>query len=121
MPLTLTGTEVYVATMITFLSTYYSTLVETLNHMKSFKLKDHQRYNVEDFCHAKLVDSERLESDGAFKTKNPGHFISIFEDTSDSRFRLWATQEYQEVMEFIKTLIVGDECIMQTDDIISYG
>ena len=40
-PLTATGHEVYVSTVITVLSDYYASLVETLNHMKSLKLKNH--------------------------------------------------------------------------------
>ena len=41
MPLTSTGTEVYVATMTTIIPDYYYYLVDTLNNMKSLKLKDH--------------------------------------------------------------------------------
>ena len=41
-PLTSTGPEVYVATMPNILSGYYDYLDETLNHMKSLKLKDHR-------------------------------------------------------------------------------
>ena len=38
-PLTETGTDVFVATMTTFLSDSYDDLEGTLNHMKSLKLK----------------------------------------------------------------------------------
>ena len=44
----------------------------------------------------------RLESAGALKPEHLGYIIRIFEDTSDSRFRLWDIQKYKEVMEFIK-------------------
>ena len=37
-PLTSTGPEVYVAMMTIFLSSYYDTLDETLNHLNSLKL-----------------------------------------------------------------------------------
>ena len=40
-PLTSTGPEVYFATMTNVLSNYYYYLVDTLNHIKSLKLKDH--------------------------------------------------------------------------------
>ena len=39
--LTATGPEVYVAIMTTFLSDSYDALEETLNHMKSLKLKSY--------------------------------------------------------------------------------
>ena len=40
-PLIATGPEVYVAIMTTFLSDSYDALEETLNHMKSLKLKSY--------------------------------------------------------------------------------
>ena len=45
-PLTETGPEVYVATMNIIISDYYDSLVETPDHMKSLKLKDHPGENV---------------------------------------------------------------------------
>ena len=93
-PLTATGPEVYVAIMTTFLSDSYDALEETLNHMKSLKLNSYPGENVTDCCAAILVDSERLESSGAFKSEHLGYITRIFEDTSDSRFRLWAIQKY---------------------------
>ena len=50
MPLTATGPEVFVATMTTFLSDSYDALEETLNHMKSLKLKIYPGENVTDCC-----------------------------------------------------------------------
>ena len=47
-PLTATGTEVFVATMTTFLSGSYDALEETLTHMKSLKLKRYPGENVTD-------------------------------------------------------------------------
>ena len=96
-PLTSTGPEVFVATMTTFLSDSYDALEETLNHMNSLKLKGYPGENVTDFCAAILVDAERLDSDWAFKPEHLGYTTHIFEDTSDSRFRLWAIQKYKEV------------------------
>ena len=92
-PLTATGTEVYVSNTITVIYYPYTSLMETLNHMKSLKLKDHPGENGADCCEEILENSERIESDGAFKPKHLGYIIHIFEDTSDSRFHLWATQK----------------------------
>ena len=68
-----TGPEVFVATMTTFLSDSYDTLEETLNHMKSLKLKIYPGENVTDCLAAILVDAERLESAGAFKPEHLGY------------------------------------------------
>ena len=77
-PLTATGPEVYVATMTTFLYDSYDALEETLNHMKSHKLKSYPGENVTDCCAAILVYAERLESSGAFKPEHLGYIIRIF-------------------------------------------
>ena len=53
--LTETGPEVFVATMTTFLYGSYDALEETLNHMKSLKLKSSPGDNVTDCCAAILV------------------------------------------------------------------
>ena len=98
MPLTETGTEVYVATMTTILPGYYYYLVDTLNHMKSLKLKDHPGGDVADFYDAILVNVDILESAGAFKPDHLGYIILISGDTYDSRFHLWETQKYKEVI-----------------------
>ena len=87
-PLTATVPEVYVATMTTVLSDSYDYLVDTLNHMKSIKLKDNPGGNDEDCCDEILVDVERLESAGAFNPKYLRYIILIFEDTSNSIFHL---------------------------------
>ena len=89
--LTATGPEVYVATMTTVLSNYYDSLVDTLNQMKSLKLKDNTVGDVANCCDAILVDVERLESARAFNPEHLGYIIRIFEDNYDSRFHLWAT------------------------------
>ena len=64
---------------------------------------------------------ERLESDGAFNPEHLGYIIPIFEDTSYYRFHLWATQNYKEVMDFVRNFFVCVEYVIQTDDIITYG
>ena len=65
--------------------------------MKSLKLKSYPGENVTDCCAAILVDAERLESAGAFKPEHLGYIIRIFEDNSDSRFRLGDIQKYKQV------------------------
>ena len=96
--LTATGPEVYFATMTTIISDSTYSLVNTLNHMKNLKLKDHPGRDVADCYDAILVNVESLERAGEFKPGHLGYIIRIFEDTSDSRFHLWATQKYKEVM-----------------------
>ena len=88
--------------------------------MKSLKLKSYPGENVTDCCAAILVDSERLESDGAFKPEHLGYITCIFEDTSDSRFRMWAIKKYTEVTEFIKKLRVCDMDVLSKEDLITY-
>ena len=120
-PLTETGPEVYVATMTTIISDSYYSLVDTLNQMKNLKLKDNQGGDTADYYYAILENVEGLESAGAFKPEHLGYIISIFENTSDSRFNFWATQKYKEIMEFVKKNLLCEEDFMQTDDIITYG
>ena len=121
MTLTATGPEVYVAITTTVLSNYFDSLVDTLNYTKSIKIKDHPGGNVTDFYDAILVDVERFESAGAFKPEHLGYIIHIFEDTYDSRFHIWVTQKYKEVMKFVKKPLLCDKDFMQTDYIITYG
>ena len=94
--------------MATFLSDSYDALEETINHMKSLKLKIYQGENVIDCCSAILVDAERLDRAGALKPEHIGYITCIFENTCDSRFRLWDIQNYKEVTELIKKLRVCD-------------
>ena len=94
-PLTATVIEIFVATMTTFLSDSYDALEKTLNHTKSLKLKNYPGENVTDSGAAIFVDAVRLESAGAFNPENLGYITRIFEDTSDSRFCLWAIQKYK--------------------------
>ena len=102
MLLTVTRPEVFVATMPTFPSDSYDALEETLTYRKSLHLKIYPGDNVTDCCATILVDTERLESAVAFKPGHVGYNTGISEDTSDSRFRLWAIHKYKEVKEFIK-------------------
>ena len=84
------------------------------------KLKSYPGDNVTYCCASILVDAERLESAGAFKPEHLGYITHIFEDTSDSRFRLWDIQKYKEVTEFIKKLRVCDMDVISQEDIITY-
>ena len=120
MPLTATGPEVFVATLTTLLSDSYDALEETLIHMKSLKLKSYPVENVPDCCASILVDSERLESAGAFKSEYLGYITQIFEDNSESIFHLWAIHKYKEVTEFIKKLCVCDMDVLSQEDLITY-
>ena len=95
-PMTATRPEVYVATMTTIISDSYYSLVDTLNHPKNLKLKDHPGRNAADFYDAILVNVESLESAGALKLDHLGYIIRISENTSNSRFQIWATQKYKE-------------------------
>ena len=119
--LTATGPEVYVATMSTIISDSYYSFVDTLNHTKNIKLKDHPCRDAADCYNEILVNVEILDSAGAFKPNHLGYIICIFENNSDSRFHFWATHNYKEVMEFVKKPLLCDEDVMQNDDIIIYG
>ena len=120
-PLTVTGPEVYVATMTTIISDSYYSLVDTLNHTKNLKLKDHPGRDAVDCYDTIFVNVESLESAGSFKPGHLGYIIRIFKNTSDSRFHLWATQKYKEVMKFVKKPLLCDEYVMHTNDIITYS
>ena len=88
--------------------------------MKSLKLKSYPGENVKYCCAEILVDAERLESAGSFKPENLGYITRIFENTSDSRFRLWKIKKYKEVTEFIKKLRVCDMDVLSQEDLITY-
>ena len=107
--------------MTIIISNSYYYLVDTLNHMKNLKLKDLPGRDVADCYDVVLVNVDSLESAGAFNPEHLGYIICIFEDTSDSRFHIWSTQKYKEVMEFVKKPLLCDEDVMQTDDVITYG
>ena len=68
-----------------------------------------------------LVNVESLESAGAFKPEHLGYIIRIFEDTSDTRFNIWATHKYKKVMGFVKKPLLCDKDVMHTNDIATYG
>ena len=88
--------------------------------MKSLKIKSYPGENVTYCCEAILVDAERLECAGAFKPEHLGYITHIFEDTSDSRFRLWYIQKYNEVTGFIQKHRVCDMDVISQEDLISY-
>ena len=114
-----TVTKIYVTNMITLIYKYYASMVVTLNHTNSLKLKDHLGKNITYFCGLILVDAERLNSAEAFNPEHLGYIIRIFEETSDSVFHLWATQEYKGVMEFIENISVYGKYVMRPDKIMT--
>ena len=67
-----------------------------------------------------MVDDEHLESAGAFNPDHLGYITCILEDTSDSRFRLWAIQKYKEVTEIIKKLGVCDMDVLSQEYLITH-
>ena len=67
-----------------------------------------------------MVHAERLGIAGAFKPEHLGYITCIFEDTSDSRFRVWDIQKYKEVTDFIKKLRVCDMDVISQEDLITY-
>ena len=106
--------------MTTFIYDSYDALGDTLTHMKSIKLKSHPGENVIDWCAAILVDSDHLKISSALKPKHLGYITSIFEDTYDSRFRLWSIKKYKEVTEFIKKLCECDMDDISQEELITY-
>ena len=67
-----------------------------------------------------MVDAESLDSAGAFNTDHLGYITSIFDDTSESRFRLLEIKKYKEFTEFIKKLCVCDMDVISQEDFITY-
>ena len=63
--------------------------------MKSLKLKIYSGEIDVYCCVAILLDADCLESARYFKPEHLGYITRIFEDTSDSRFCLWAIQMYK--------------------------
>ena len=61
-----------------------------------------------------------LRVPGAFKPEHLGYIIRIFEDTSDSRFRMWAIQKYEEVTDCIKKLRVCDMDVVSQEYLTTY-
>ena len=82
LPLAATGSELFFATMTTLISDSCYYLKETLTHTNSIKLKIYPGKNVTNLCAAILVDTERLESAGAFNTEHLGYRTCVYEDTS---------------------------------------
>ena len=120
-PLTATGNEVYVDTITTVLSHSCYSLKETLTHLNCLKLKDRQGDNVAQLCAEILVNANRIESAEAFKTQRLGYITLIFQNTSDPRFHIRATQKYKDIKQFIKKLHICDKGSIQTEDFITYG
>ena len=106
--------------MTTFLSDSYDDLEETLTHMKILKLKSYPGENVIYCCVEILVGTEHLEISGVLNPDHLGNTTCIFEDTSDSIFRIWGIHKYKEVTKFIKKLLVCDMYVILAEDLISY-
>ena len=79
-------TEVYVATIKTFIYYYYDSLEETLNHMKIIKLNRYPGDNDISCFEAMLIDTECLEITRPFNNDHFGYITRIFENTSHSVF-----------------------------------
>ena len=120
MPLTETGTEIYVATMTTVIYDTCNDLEENLNNLNSLKLKSYAGDNIEYFCAEMLVYAERLQSSRAFKPNQLGYTTRIVEVTSDSRYHIWTIQKYKEFRYLIKIFCVCDMDTVQLEDIITY-
>ena len=99
--ITITGTKVYASIVETVLSDSNNTLEETLNFLKSLKLKSYLGKNIAYCCAAILDDADRLDSAGAFKPDNLNYITKVSEDNYDYRFRLLEIHRYKEFMEFI--------------------
>ena len=67
-----------------------------------------------------MVDDERPESARDFKSEDIGYITFMFEDTYDSRFRMWAIQKYKELTYFIKKLCVCDMYVISQEELITY-
>ena len=67
-----------------------------------------------------MEDAENLESAGDFNPGHLGYITRIFEDTSDSIFRLWYIHNYKEVMKFIKKLSVCGMDSISQEELIRY-
>ena len=106
--------------MTTFLSNSYDALEGTIIHMKSINLKIYPGENVTYFCTPILVHADRFESAGAFKPEHLEYISRIFEDTYDSRFRMWDIQTYKEVTEFIRKNCVCDMYVISQEELITY-
>ena len=61
-----------------------------------------------------------LRVPGGFNTEHLGYITCIFEDTSDSRSRLWAIHKYKEVTKFIKKVCMCDMDVISQEDLITY-
>ena len=87
-PLAATGPKIYATNTTTALSDSYNNVQDTINYLRSIKLKIYQGENVTYFCAAVLVDAGKLESDIYFKLEHLEYITIIFEDTSDSIFHI---------------------------------
>ena len=93
---------------------------ETINNLKSLKLKTYPGQNVTDWRDAILGDAERLESSGAFQPEHLVYTTCIHEITSDSQFYLWEIQKYKKIINLIKKRCVCDLIDIQPEELIKY-
>ena len=119
-PLAATGPKIYATNTTTALSDSYNNVQDTINYLRSIKLKIYQGENVTYFCAEILVDAERLEIEVSFNPGHLGYITFIFEDTSDSIFFIWKIQKYKNVIEFIKNICLYDKDVIQPEEIIIY-
>ena len=89
-----------------------------MNYLKILKLKCHLEENVADFCAAILLHANIIE--GGFKSNKFWYITCIFENTYDTRFRIWSTKKYIEVTGYTKKRYLCDEYFMQPEGIITY-
>ena len=108
-PITATGPEVFVATMLVCLSDSYDAMEQTKEALKAIKLTDFPGENVQQCCTKILELCERLDSAGAFEANLLCKIVRIFEQTSDKRFELWAMSKYKECADFVKGLQVSGQ------------
>ena len=106
--------------MSTVIYNYSDALEESLNHLKSLKLRRYYEDNVSNSCAGILIDSEHLDSARYFNPNPLDYITRIFEDTFDSRFCLWVIHKYKEVTYFTKKLCVYDLDVIQPEDLINY-
>ena len=88
--------------------------------MKSLKLIIYPGENVTYRRAEIFVDAERLEISGDLNPEHLGYITHIFEDTSDSRFCLWAIKKYTEVTEFINKLCLCGMDVISQEELITY-
>ena len=104
--LTSSGPEVFVATMNVITSDSYDAMQETEKKLKEIKLKDFPGENVEDACAQIVTLSETLEGAGYWRHELLADISKVFEESSDTHFKLWAMDTYRGVKRYVEDLRV---------------